>query len=324
MTTASPSRSHSLDMFPALGTLEPEQCEQLLKRNVVGRLASSLQDHVSIVPVHYVYDDGWIYGRTEAGGKLVPILRNRRVAFEVDEHQGMFSWQSVVIHGSLYLIDPDRSEKEKAAHETALRLLRGILPTTLSQADPVPFRNQFFRIQVYEMSGRFAQLGGTRVSASAQRVHDVDIDPDADVLLRSSVVSAITGVSPALAPHVHVDAFDGIVVLSGVLDTIPRRIAVERAVLALKDVKAVVQQLETMYPARRHSTDAELARDACRMLAASSADLSGVKVVVEYGWLRAEGEVSTPAIKEELIRRLAAIKGTRGVVDRVRVTDASA
>src|SRR6476469_10711531 len=139
MSSLQTPTSCSLEPAPAFTTLDRSQCEQILNRNMVGRLAFSIHDRVSILPVHYVYNEGWIYGRTSPGGKLLDIIRNRRVAFEVDESEGLFSWCSVVVHGPLYLIDPDRSAKEKETFDYALRMVRRILPTTMGKADPVPF-----------------------------------------------------------------------------------------------------------------------------------------------------------------------------------------
>ncbi len=311
-------------MAPALGTLEAGKCEELLKRQDVGRLAFALQDRVGIVPVHYVYDEGWIYGRTEPEGKLVPILRNRRVAFEVDEIHGMFSWQSVVVHGSLYLIEPDAGEKEKAAHDKAVQLLRRILPTTLGKADPVPFRDQFFRIAVSEITGRFATLGGTRIKASGMRSSDNGASPEADVLLRGEVVGAISKAFPATAPRIRIDAFDGIIALTGVAETPTERSAIEREILGVENVRAVVQQLETQFPIEQHPAPAELARNAIRELKASLGVASGnVKLVVEHEWLRLEGTAATQEERADVIRRLRTIKGARGIIDRIHVKTVS-
>jgi len=320
MPLTTPTGTSSLDMFPSFGALETAQCEDLLKRNVVGRLAFSLQDYVSIVPVHYVYDEGWIYGRTEPGGKLVPILRNRSVAFEVDEQQGMFSWQSVIIHGPLYLIDPAASAKEKIAYETALRLLRRMLPTTFGKSDPVPFRNQLFRIQVSEISGRSATLGGTRLDPAPDAMRDETAKPDLDTLLRIVVKAAVARTLVTGSSRVHVDAFDGIVVLTGIVDTPERRTALEREILALDNVKAIVQQLETAFPATRHATATDLARDSVRVLQPRPMGMSrNVKVVVENEWLRAEGAAATRETKDEVLRSLAAVKGARGIIDRIQI-----
>lgn len=311
-------------MAPSLGILEPRKCEELLKRQEVGRIAFALQDRVGIVPVHYVYDEGWIYGRTEPEGKLVPILRNRRVAFEVDEIRGMFSWQSVVVHGSLYLIDPEAGEKEKAAHDKAVQLLRRILPTTLGKADPVPFRDQLFRIAVSEITGRFATLGGTRIKASGLRSSDNGASPEADVLLRDEVVAAVSIGFPRSAPKIHIDAFDGIIALTGVAETPAERSAIEREILGVESVRAVVQQLETQFPAGQHPAPAELARNAIRELKASlGAASANVKLVVEHDWLRLEGAVATQEERADVNTRVRTVKGARGIIDRIHVKTVS-
>jgi nitroimidazol reductase NimA-like FMN-containing flavoprotein (pyridoxamine 5'-phosphate oxidase superfamily) len=320
MTPITQASRSSLDMAPALGTLEAGKCEELLKRQEVGRIAFALQDRVGIVPVHYVYDEGWIYGRTEPEGKLVSILRNRRVAFEVDEIRGMFSWQSVVVHGSFYLIEPDAGDKEKAAHDKAVQLLRRILPTTLGKADPVPFRDQLFRIAVSEITGRFATLGGARIGPSGMRSSDNGASPEADVLLRGEVVAAVSMTFPATAQKIHIDAFDGIVALTGVAETPAERNAIEREILALPHVRAVVQQLETQFPIEHHPAPAEMARAAIRELEASSGAATGsLKVVVEHDWLRVEGTTTTQEARIDVIRHLRAVKGARGVIDCIHV-----
>lgn len=325
MAVAVSSTQPSLQLIPALGTLGPAECEALLKRTVIGRLAFTLHDRVSIVPISYVYDEGWIYGRTEPAGKLVPILRNRRVAFEVDEHQGMFSWQSVVVRGALYLLDPDASEKQKTAHQLALRLLRRLLPSTLGKADPVPFRNQLFRIRASEISGRFAGLGGTSIVTGAARTVDTGADPEGDTALYAGVIGAIAKAIPFAHSRLHVDAFDGIVVLTGVVETEAERILVERAILGVAKVRAVVQQLETVFPPQSHPAPADLARDARRKLGGSFEPPStDVKVVVEHDWLRAEGTVPTRALRDDAIRRLRDVRGARGIIDRINVSNDSA
>ena len=65
-----PSPDLDAPLFAVLNRFE--ECEDILARNTVGRLAFALQDRVSVLPVHYVYEDGWIYGRTSAGGTRTP------------------------------------------------------------------------------------------------------------------------------------------------------------------------------------------------------------------------------------------------------------
>ncbi len=139
---------------PVFRDLSREECEAILARNQVGRLAFSLHDRVDVQPLHYVYEDGWIYGRTSEGAKLERVERNRWIAFEVDEVDGVFDWRSVVVHGGFYIMDENGREDDRALREKAVRLLRRIVPATGREQDPVAFRDVYFRVPLQEVTGR--------------------------------------------------------------------------------------------------------------------------------------------------------------------------
>jgi uncharacterized protein len=145
---------------PRIRSLDRAEIDQILARNYVGRLAYAWKNHVDIEPLHYVYDSGWIYGRTSAGTKLEATGETwAPVAFEVDEVEGIFQWRSVVIHGGFYVLDEAGAEWEQAEWRRGVELLRRLIPETLSENDPVAFRTVIFRIAVQEASGREATPG---------------------------------------------------------------------------------------------------------------------------------------------------------------------
>jgi nitroimidazol reductase NimA-like FMN-containing flavoprotein (pyridoxamine 5'-phosphate oxidase superfamily) len=147
---------------PTFRDLSEAEAVALLERNMIGRLAFTFRDRVDVQPLLYVHDGGWLYGRTEAGDKIVTLTHNQWVAFEVDEVTGPFDWQSVVVRGSFYRLDEeDRADPEVRAH--ALRLLRRFVPETLRPGDPVPHRTVLFRIDVREMTGRACSTGARPV-----------------------------------------------------------------------------------------------------------------------------------------------------------------
>jgi nitroimidazol reductase NimA-like FMN-containing flavoprotein (pyridoxamine 5'-phosphate oxidase superfamily) len=141
---------------PTFRELSREQSEQVLGRNHVGRIAFTFHDRVDIEPLHYVFDDGWIYGRTSQGTKLTTIAHHRWVAFEVDEVRDLFDWRSVVVKGALYLIAVDTPDDRDPAFTRGVELLRALLPDTLTANDPVPFRRSVFRIHCDEVTGKEA------------------------------------------------------------------------------------------------------------------------------------------------------------------------
>lgn len=129
----------------------------LLKRHHVGRLAFSFRDRVDIEPISYVYDDGWVYGRTSPGTKLNTVQHSPWVAFEVDEIESRFDWQSVVVHGTLYFLEPEGGDREREAYTSALDLLRSVDADVLTPADVTPHRSTLFRIHADSIIGRAAR-----------------------------------------------------------------------------------------------------------------------------------------------------------------------
>lgn len=147
MTSSSP---------PAFLELDREECNAILARNQVGRIAFSFHDRVDIEPIHYAYQGDWLYVRTAPGAKIMTVAHNRWVAFEVDEIDGTFDWRSVVVRGSAYLVDPDGTKEEKRVHAEAVEMLREVVPKTFRSDDPVAFRYLLLRIHVDEVTGRAA------------------------------------------------------------------------------------------------------------------------------------------------------------------------
>lgn len=323
ITQAAAVRSISSgDEVPLFSVLERfRECEAILARNNVGRIAFALQDRVSVVPVHYVYDDGWIYGRTAPGGKLRDLLRNRRVAFEVDEHTQLFDWRSVVVRGPLYLIDAGDSPTDQRIYEKAATLMRRLVPAALTESDPVPFRDQLFRIRVVEISGRASEpSGGTRTLPPTEPASVETAAPEADAILRRKAAAALAGVSVSPGSQINLDVFDGVIVLTGTARDGAERREIEAAVLDVPEVRAVVQQLETRFPARLQPSAAEIGREALRQLEQSPRITDpGIKIVAEHGWLRLEGVARSPRTRDETVRRLRSIKGSRGVIDKLRI-----
>ncbi len=134
--------------------LTREECDALLTRNHVGRVAFSYHDHVDIEPIHYVYDDGWIYGRTADGTKLRTLAHNRWLALEADEVSALFDWKSVVVKGALYLLEPGGARGDEYSH--AVDVLRRVNPHVLGENDPAPERTVVFRIHADQVTGREA------------------------------------------------------------------------------------------------------------------------------------------------------------------------
>jgi uncharacterized protein len=145
-----------------LGNLQPEQIEDVLKNQLVGRIGCSLNGETYIVPISYAYDGTFIYCHTTEGKKTSIMRQNPKLCFQVDEMQDMANWRSVIVQGEFEEI------KEKDLRNVAMQtLLNRYLPVissvTTHLGEHWPFHPEdstnihgvVFRIVITEKTGKF-------------------------------------------------------------------------------------------------------------------------------------------------------------------------
>ena len=142
--------------FRALGA---DECQALLASHHIGRLAYAYKQRVEIEPLHYVADGEWLYLRTGYGTKVAMLEHQPWVAFEVDEVRGLFDWESVVVHGSVQLLDSHGGPAADAVWRHAVDTFRRIVPLAFTSGDPTPQRDVLLRVHVSHIDGRAATAG---------------------------------------------------------------------------------------------------------------------------------------------------------------------
>jgi nitroimidazol reductase NimA-like FMN-containing flavoprotein (pyridoxamine 5'-phosphate oxidase superfamily) len=136
---------------PTVRTLDRAECDAVLGRTWIGRIAFSFHDRVDIEPIHFVYDSPWIFGRTRAGAKLLALAHNQWCAFEADDVHGLYDWESVVAKGAFI---PSTRAGDSSVHERGLAAFRKLIPEAFTDDDRTPHRDVMFAIHVSEISGR--------------------------------------------------------------------------------------------------------------------------------------------------------------------------
>jgi len=166
-SSSEPGKATSTDAMPAarhgevvFRDLPRAEIEEIISRNHVGRIAFAFHDRVDIQPISYVYERGWLYGRTSEGEKIATLQHNQWVAFEIDEIKDGFDWRSVVIHGSFWRLHPLGSPHAEEVWAKAADLVSKLVPGALTEHDPVAFRQILFRIAISDVRGREAQRKG--------------------------------------------------------------------------------------------------------------------------------------------------------------------
>jgi nitroimidazol reductase NimA-like FMN-containing flavoprotein (pyridoxamine 5'-phosphate oxidase superfamily) len=89
-----------------VGVMTTEQCWEMLRSQEFGRLAFHLAGEVHLAPVNYAVDDDTLLFRTAEGSKLLGVVMNPDVAFEIDEFDEHHA-RSVVLRGVARRLEED-------------------------------------------------------------------------------------------------------------------------------------------------------------------------------------------------------------------------
>jgi len=149
------------------------ECRAALGHSTVGRLACARDDQPYVVPVHFAFDGGHVYGFTTFGQKVEWMRSNSLVCFEIDELLSDDQWVSVVIMGR-YEELPDTPEHEAArmlAHELLQKRAVWWEPAYLSQDhrdQPHSLTPIFYRIRIEKMTGHRCSPNNVKRPPSAK------------------------------------------------------------------------------------------------------------------------------------------------------------
>lgn len=94
-----------------LGELNEKQIESVLRHQIIGRLGCHYDDETYLVPLNYVYKDGYVYAHSGPGKKIDMMRKNPKVCFEVEELDSIFQWKCVIAWGTFEEIT-DEAEKQ--------------------------------------------------------------------------------------------------------------------------------------------------------------------------------------------------------------------
>ncbi|MGD9764987.1 MAG: BON domain-containing protein [Candidatus Binatia bacterium] len=124
-------------------------------------------------------------------------------------------------------------------------------------------------------------------------------------------------VSPA---EIGVVVKDGVVTLTGWVDSYTKKWAAEEAAYRVRGVKAVANDIEVRLPSSSERTDADLAAAAVRALEWDAMlSTQNIRVTVSKGWVTLRGEVEWQHQKEDAERVVRRLTGVRGVTNLITV-----
>lgn len=149
------------------------EIEQLLSKQLVGRIGCQAEGLLYVVPVSYAYDTNSVYVHTYNGMKIDIMRKNPQVCFQVDDTKNLANWQSVVTWGEFEELNSAELRK-LAAEKLQARILPALSSETMHiskdwpfpQADDEPIGGIFFRIKLTKKTGRFEKIIGEEFFAT--------------------------------------------------------------------------------------------------------------------------------------------------------------
>jgi osmotically-inducible protein OsmY len=118
---------------------------------------------------------------------------------------------------------------------------------------------------------------------------------------------------PRVSPNeIGVVVKNGVVTLTGWVDSNTKRWAAEEAAHRVRGVKAVANDIEVKLPGSSERTDADIAAAAIRALQVDAAlPADKIDVTVSKGWVTLKGEVEWQYQKEDAERVVRRLTGSR-------------
>jgi osmotically-inducible protein OsmY len=139
-----------------------------------------------------------------------------------------------------------------------------------------------------------------------------------DRWLQQAVLAELSWEPSVSSAHIGVIANNGVVTLTGYVESFAEKHAAEAAASRVKGVKAVAQEIEVRFTPNMTRTDDQIAAAGLESLSWDvSVPKDKVKVKVEKGWVTLSGEVNSHFQKDAAERDIRRLFGVVGVSNQI-------
>ena len=138
--------------------------------------------------------------------------------------------------------------------------------------------------------------------------------------LQTDVQNAIKWEPLLNAAEIGVTAKDGVVSLTGVVDSYAKKMEAEDAAKKVIGVNALVEKIEVKFPSTWTKTNAEIANEVLTALKSNwSVPKDKVTVKVEDGWVTLEGKLPWNYQKDAAKSAVNYLTGVKGVTNNIKI-----
>jgi osmotically-inducible protein OsmY len=142
-----------------------------------------------------------------------------------------------------------------------------------------------------------------------------------DIEIQKHVIEELNCVPLIKANEIGVIVKNGIVTLSGTIDSYPKKVAIEKAVKKVNGVKGIAEAIVVNLDGTHERTDSELAQAILYALEWHSAvSTDQVTILVEEAWVTVEGSVDWDFQRRSVNKVIENIIGVRGITNNITIT----
>jgi osmotically-inducible protein OsmY len=140
-----------------------------------------------------------------------------------------------------------------------------------------------------------------------------------DAQIQNDVMAELSWDAAVQAKQIGVGIKDGIIILTGEVESFAEKLSAQGAALRVKGVRAVVVELDVRLPGYSQKTDIEIAKTVEQVLTWSAQRaLHDLVVIVEKGWVTLTGEVTwnyQRRLADTIVRSLMGVRGVTNSIE---------
>jgi osmotically-inducible protein OsmY len=155
---------------------------------------------------------------------------------------------------------------------------------------------------------------------NGKETHNMAVSTHTDLSIQEDVLEELKWDSRVRANEIGVAVKDGIVTLTGWVDSYLKKMAAEQAAHRVQGVKAVANDIEVRLPSSSERTDADLAAAVLNALRWDAFIPAGkLDVTVSKGWVTLKGEVEFEFERRDAERAVERLSGVKGVSNLITI-----
>jgi hypothetical protein len=157
-----------------LGSLTNREIETFLGNHCYAHLGCHANGKTYVVPISYVYDNGFLLGQTREGLKVQTLRENPACCIQVDSIDGIADWERVIAWGTFEVLHGNEAQDAMRKLIDRLNPEGDLVEGSRSPRDVTPGRidrkpqvNIVYRLRTDEKSGRFETSNAERATRHA-------------------------------------------------------------------------------------------------------------------------------------------------------------